>query len=127
MSHNPHHDHLIEEIKDYFNPLLSSSKYAIYIYLDDEHKTCNEKFASMLGYKSVNEWEKFLYPVSDVLEVDQKKAIKAYMKASEKFKSSTVAGTWVTKKGKKIKTEVLMVPFSYADEVFVIHFITPKK
>ena len=81
----------------------------------------------MLGYKSVKEWVTFQYPVSDVLEKDQKKAINAYMKASKKFVSSKVTGTWVKKNGKKIKTEVLMVPFSYGDEVFVLHFITPVK
>lgn len=127
MAHNPHHEHLMVEINEMFGPLLKNSNKAIYIYLDDEHKTCNKKFAELLGYKSVNEWVKNLYPVSDVLESDQKKAIKAYLNASEKFISSKVTGTWVTKKGKKLKIEVLIVPFAYSDEVFVIHFLSPKK
>lgn len=127
MAHNHHHEHLIAEIKELFGSLLSNSKQAIYIYLDDEHKICNSKFAELLGYKSTREWVDNPYPVSDILEKDQDKGIKAYMEASEKFKSSKTEATWVKKNGSKIKTEVLMIPFSYADEIFVIHFISVKK
>ena len=55
MTHNPHHEHLIAEIKELFEPLLTNSKQAIYISLDDEHKICNSKFADLLGYKSTQE------------------------------------------------------------------------
>jgi len=127
MSHNEHHEHLIAEVSEMLQPMLSKSPQAIYVYLDDEHKFCNEKFAKMLGYKTPQEWVGNLYPVSDVLEKDQKKTITAYMDASRKFKASTLMATLVTKKGKKLKAEVVMAPFTYADEVFVLHFITPIK
>lgn len=110
-----------------FGPLLDGSKKAIYIYLDDEHKACNKRFADMLGYKSVDEWVKFEYPVSDVMESEQERIVEAYMDASKKFKSSEVIATWTSKTGKHIKTKVLMIPFSYSNEVFVLHFITPTK
>lgn len=126
MAHHPHHDHLVAEVSELFEPLLKNSKKAVYIYLDDEHKICNTKFAKLLGYKSVRAWVNNLYPVSDVLEKDQPKAIKAYIKASEKFVSTKASATWVKKDGKKVKTEVLLVPFSYSGEVFVIHFLTRK-
>jgi hypothetical protein len=127
MVHSPHHEHLLLEINELFGPLLKESKKAIYIYLDDEHKTCNKKFADLLGYKSVEEWVKFEFPVSDVLESDQEKVVEAYMGASKKFKSSEVTVTLVKKDGKKIKAGVLMIPFSYGNEIFVLHFITPQK
>ena len=127
MAQNPHHEHLITEVSEMFVPLLSNSKKAIYIYLDDEYKICNKRFSDLLGYKSPKEWVDNQYPVSDVLEKDQERAIKAYMAASKKFTSSKIVATWVKKNGKKIKTEVTLIPFSYSDEVFVIHFISPKK
>ena len=124
MAHNPHHEHLISELKQMLKPLLSNSPQAIYVYLDDEHKFCNKKFADLLGYKSPSEWQKYQYPVSDVDEKDEKKAIKAYMEASEKMKAQSVKGTWVKKNGRKVKTQITMAPFTYGGEVFVIHYIT---
>ena len=127
MAHNPHHEHLIAEVEKMFEPMLSRSPQAIYVYLDDEHKFCNKKFALLLGYKSTKEWVKNPYPLSDILPKDQKIVIKAYMNASEKFTASTFAATLVKKSGKKIPANVIMVPFSYQKEVFVVHFISPVK
>ena len=124
MSHDPHHKHLVEELAEQLKPVLSKSPQAIYLYLDDEHKTCNKKFADMLGYKSIKEWEKNLYPLDDVAEADQDKGVKAYMEASQTFKASTFSGSMIKKSGKKFKAEVTMVPITYKNEVFVLHFIS---
>ncbi len=65
MTHDQHHEHLIAEVEELYKPILSKSPQAIYIYLDDEHKTCNKKFSSLLGYKSVKEWVDNEYPLAD--------------------------------------------------------------
>ncbi len=127
MAHDEHHKHLIKEIAEQFEPVLSKSPQAIYIYLDDEHKICNQKFADLLGYKSIQEWVDNEYPVEDVDEADQDKGIKAYMDASTKFKAATFSGSFIKKDGKKIKAEVMMVPVTYKNEVFVLHFISEGK
>jgi PAS domain S-box-containing protein len=127
MSHNIHHEHLVKELTEMLEPVFKNSPQAIYLYLDDEHKSCNKKFSDFLGYKSVDEWVTNPTPVSDVLKEDQEKVIKAYMEASRKFKASTVSATLVSKKGKKIKGEAILVPISYKNEVFVLHFISKQK
>lgn len=124
MPHDPHHEHLITEINGLFGNILEKSPQAIYIYLDDAHKTCNLKFAKMLGYKSISEWVANEFPVSDVVKRDQQKVISAYMDASRKFKASAINVSLTAKSGKEIKTGVIMVPFIYKNEVFVIHFIS---
>lgn len=126
MTHDPHHEHLVKELGAQLESVFSKSPQAIYLYLDDEHKTCNKKFADMLGYDSVREWVDNLYPVDDISKKDQEKGIKAYMEASRKFKASTLSAEWIKKDGKKINTEVIMVPLTYKGEVFVLHFITAK-
>ena len=123
MAHDPHHEHLVKEIEELFEPILSMSPQAIYIYLDDEHKICNQKFADLLDYESVQKWVENKFPVSDVDEKDQQKVIKSYMEASKELKASSLNVAFTTKKGEKIKTEIIMAPFTYKDEVFVIHFI----
>ncbi len=125
-SHHQHHEHLIAEITEMFKGVLEKSPQAIYIYLDDTHKICNQKFADLVGYKSVQAWVDNQYPISDVEEKDQDKAIKAYMDASRNLKASFITVSVVKKDGKKIQAEVIMTPVTYRDEVFVIHFISEK-
>lgn len=127
MADNPHHEHLIKELSAQLEPVLSNSPQAVYVYLDDEHKFCNQKFAQLLGYSSPEQWAGNQYPVDDIDEADQQKGIKAYMDASGKYIASAIPATWVTKAGKKIHTSVIMAPFTYQNEVFVLHFISPVK
>lgn len=127
MAHDEHHAHLVKELADQLEPVFSNSPQAIYLYLDDAHKICNQKFADMLGYGSIEEWVNNESPVSDVLEEDQQKVIHAYGKASEDFNASALSTTIVRKDGTKIKTKVIMVPLTYKEEVFVLHFISEEK
>lgn len=127
MTHDIHHDHLVKELTQQLNPVYSASPQGIYLYLDDEHKSCNKKFADMLGYASAEEWAKNEFPIGDVLEKDRDNVINAYMEASRNFKAATVVAALTSKDGKILQTEVIMVPISYKNEVFVLHFITPSK
>ncbi len=127
MAHDIHHEHLIKELTEQLEPMFSHSPQGIYLYLDDEHKSCNKKFATMLGYSSPAEWVKNEFPVGDVTEEDRDKVINAYMEASRNFKASTLLATLTRKDGKKLQAQVIMAPISYKGEVFVLHFISPKK
>lgn len=123
MAHDEHHEHLIKEVEDLFKPVLTKSPQAIYIYLDDAHKICNQKFADLVGYSSIQEWVDNEYPLSDVLEEDQEKVIEAYGKASENLEASKLSTTIIKKDKTKIKVDIILAPFSYKNEVFVVHFI----
>ena len=127
MAHDEHHEHLVKEIAEQLEPVLSKSPQGVYIYLDDVHKICNKKFAEMLGYNSVEEWVANEYPVGDVSEEDQEKAINAYGEASRNLKASKVFASIVRKDNKKIKVNIIMAPITYKGEVFVIHFVSQEK
>ena len=127
MAHDQHHEHLVQEITEQFEPVLSGSPQGVYIYLDDAHKICNKKFADMLGYASVAEWVANEEPVGDVEEEDQDKVIDAYGEASRNFKASKVSFLLVRKDGKKIKVDGIMAPVTHKGEVFVIHFVSEEK
>jgi len=53
-----HHESLVEGIAKEQKELLEKSEQGIFIYLDDTHKVCNEKFAAILGYSAAKEWAK---------------------------------------------------------------------
>lgn len=127
MPHDEHHEHLIKELAEQLEPVFSNSQQAIYLYLDDIHKICNQKFADLLGYKSIADWVENEAPVGDVAVEDQPKIIEAYGAASENYKASTISANIVRKDGTRIKTKVIMVPITYKGEVFVLHFISEEK
>lgn len=126
MAHDAHHEHLIKEVAEIYEPILSSSTQAIYIYLDDQHKICNQKFADLMGYSSINEWVDNETPISDIVTTDQEAVIEAYGKAVEEMSGSFISATAATKSGSEIDLDIIMVPFTYKNEVFAIHFITSQ-
>jgi len=56
MDEDKHLNEIIFGVYEQLRVIFESSKQAIYIYLDDTHKVCNNKLSSMLGYKSPEEW-----------------------------------------------------------------------
>jgi hypothetical protein len=122
---NQHHEELIKGITEEMKPVLSKSDQAVFLYLDDEHKVCNKKYADLVGYKSAREWADAEAPLSDVVEADQQGVIDAYMNASQKM----VAGTLDVKlknvkTGKVVKTRLVVAPVGHAGHVFTANFFT---
>jgi len=125
MDEQQHHEELIKGITEQMKPVLEQSQQAIYIYLDDAHKVCNQKFADLFGYTSPQEWAETEAPLADVVEEDQQAVIKAYRKASEKMAASTVELRAKNVKTRKIvKTSVIMAPVGHAGHVFVTHYFS---
>ena len=120
-----HHVELIKGITEQMKPVLEKSEQAIYIYLDDNHKVCNKKFADLLGYKSPKEWADAEAPLSDIVEEDQQSVINAYMNASEKMVASAIeVRAKNVKTGKIAKTRMIIAPVGHAGHVFTSHFFS---
>ena len=123
MEEHKHHEQLVEGIAEQMKPVLEKSKQGIYLYLDDNHKVCNKKFADLLGYKSPKAWADEEAPLADVVEEDQQNVIDAYMNASEKMVASTVDVRMKNiKTGKIAKNRMIIVPMGYSGHVFTAHF-----
>jgi PAS domain-containing protein len=120
-----HHEELIAGISKQMRSILDSSQQAVYIYLDNIHKVCNAKFATLLGYRSPEEWAK----VEDAFEefVDQSSQeilVTAYNKAMEKLIPSSIKVSWKKKSGGSVTTSVMLVPIAYEDHLFALHFVS---
>jgi hemolysin-activating ACP:hemolysin acyltransferase len=125
MDEQQHHEELVKGITEQMKPVLEKSQQAIYLYLDDNHKVCNKKFADLLGYKSPKEWADAEAPLSDVVEEDQQSVINAYMNASEKMVASTIeVRVKNIKTGKIVKTRMIIAPIGHAGHVFTAHFFS---
>ena len=126
MNEIEHHEELIRGISKQMKPILESSEQAIYIYLDDVHKVCNKKFASLLGYGSPDEWARVEEPMLEV-SVDkrsQETLVETYNRAMEKMTGSTIPVTWKKKSGGTVDTTVMLVPIAYDGTLFALHFVS---
>jgi PAS domain-containing protein len=122
-----HHQALIKGVAKNWEFLLEKSRQAVYIYFDDVHKVCNQKFAKLLGYASPEEWQKNETPLDDVVEEDQDAVVAAFTQASEKLSASSLdVSVKNVKTGKPLKVNVIMAPIEFNLHIFVIHFITKK-
>ena len=122
-----HHDHegLISGITEQMKRLLDNSDHAIYIYLDDTHKVCNKNYATLLGFKSPQEWAKISDPLNEtVAEKSKKNLVTAYTKAMKKGAGSTVKITWKKKSGVNVNTNVILVPIMYNGHAMALHFVS---
>ena len=120
------HEALISGISTQMKSILESSQQAIYIYLDDIHKVCNKKFASMLGFRSPEEWAKGKdsFTMEFVDPGSQETLVNAYQQAMEKMIPANIKVNWKKKTGGTVATTVVMVPIEYDNHLFAMHFIS---
>jgi hypothetical protein len=56
LEHDRRHEEWLATIAVQLAPIFDNSKEGVYVYLDDQHKICNERLATMWGYASAAEW-----------------------------------------------------------------------
>ena len=124
MDDHGHHEDLIGGISRQLEPLFKNSTQGIYIYLDESHKACNEKFSSLLGYESPEEWAA-LEPFTEklVAEKSQEALVTAYQNAMENFEGSSQEIVWKKKDGSEVSKTVILVPVAYEGHTVALHFI----
>ncbi len=120
-----HHEELVKGLYDQLKPILDKSEQPMFIYLDDNHKACNSKFASLLGFKSPQDWARimgFLEP--HVAEKSRDTLMTAYWDAMNKMKASTIQLTLTKKDGGAVETTMILVPMFFQGHMFAVHFVT---
>jgi hypothetical protein len=124
-SSEEHHEELVKGLYDQMKMVLDSSEQPMDIYLDDNHKACNSKFAAMLGYKSPQEWaniQGFLEPC--VAEKSWDVVQTAYWDSMKKMIGSTIQVTWKKKGGGTFDSTVIFVPMAFQGHLFAVHFVS---
>lgn len=127
MNEQQHHEGLIGGLQEQLKPVLDASTQAMYVYLDDNHMFCNEKFVKLLGYDSMEELLKpGAGPFLDtfVAERSQEALRSAFMNATGHMAGSMTNITWKKKDGATIEAPVILVPIAFDKHIFALHFIT---
>lgn len=120
-----HHEELVQVLYDQLRPIFDKSEQPMFIYLDDNHKACNGKFAEMLGFKSPQDWaDRQGFLEIFVAENSRETLMNAYWSAMNKMVASTIPLTWMTKNGSKIDSTMILVPMYSQGHMFSVHFVT---
>lgn len=123
-----HHDHdaLMQSIAKEYQDILENSEQGVYIYLDDLHKVCNKKFATLLGYQSEDEWAKIetSFPDAFVSDQSQETLVSAFQDAMDTLVGSTNTIVWKKKDGSTVRSTVILVPVAHGDHIFALHFVS---
>ncbi len=123
-----HHEELLKGLYEQMKTVLEGSEQPIFIYLDDNHKACNNKLASMLGFKSPQEWaEKQGFLEAYVEEKSRETLSSAYWNAMKKMVASTIELTWMKKDGATINSTMILVPMFFQGHLFSVHFVTSTR
>ena len=125
QSDEEHHEELVRGLYEQIKPVLDGSEQPMFIYLDDNHKACNEKLALMLGYKSASEWaERRGFLEIHVAEKSRETLSTAYWNAMNKMSASTIQLTWTKKSGVMFDSTMILVPIFFQGHLFSVHFVT---
>ena len=109
-----HHEELVKGFHAQLKQIFDSSQQAVYLYLDDNHKVCNKKFAEMLGFRSPEEWSKVENPLEvGVDKMSQDPVVSAYRNAMEKLVASKIHVKLRKKAGGAFYASMIMVPVAY--------------
>ena len=120
-----HHEQVVKGLYEQMKPVFDSSEQPIFLYLDDNHKACNSKFAKMLGFKSRQEWAETPSVLGvSVAEKSRETVTTAYWDAMKKKIASAIQVTWMKKSGGTFDSTVVLVPMFFDGHLFSVHFVT---
>jgi PAS domain-containing protein len=123
--HDDYNELLLSGLYNQMRKILDSSGQPVFIYLDDNHKACNQRFADFLGYTSPQDWSQtlgFLEILADD-EASKNAFMTAYWSAINNMNASSVQLTLRRKDASKVKATMVILPMTYEGQILSVHFI----
>lgn len=123
MDQEHEHEKILKTLMEQFQTLFDKSPDGIYLYIDEVHKICNERFAKMYGL-TVKEWvamEGFVN--KHTAPEDVERYIRNYHEhIHQELTPLKFQFTAVRKDGTSFPAETYMVPFPAGGEMLALHF-----
>ena len=118
------HAEMMEELAEQYRPILESSPDGVYLWLDEEHKICNERAAAMFGY-TVEEW-RAIPSFLDVLVEPEDQAVFSWNyhnRVANLAFPVTFRFRGVRKDGSTFAVETDMIPICWRGHAVAYHFV----
>ena len=119
------HEVATKELAEHLRPLFESSPDGVYVWLDEEHWICNQRFAELLGYDSP-------YDLNDtphllqrwVHEEDQGQFSWSYWNRVQTLSfPTTLRFRGIRRDGSEVPVETDMIPLTFGGHTFAYHFV----
>jgi len=119
------HEIATKELAEHLRPVFESSPDGVYVWLDEEHWVCNERFAAMFGYDSpaeLNDTPRLLQRL--VHPDDQELFSWNYWNRIQALTfPATLRFRGTRKDGSHCQVETDMIPLSFGGHTFAYHFV----
>jgi PAS domain S-box-containing protein len=118
------HEDVIPVLAEHLRPVFESSPDGVYVWLDEEHWTCNDNLARMFGY-TVDELENMPYFLQRMVhEVDQENLSWNYWNRVQPLAFPvTFRFRGVRKDGNAFQAETDMIPLTFGGHTIAYHFV----
>ena len=119
------HEVATKELAEHLRPIFDASPDGVYVWLDEEHWICNQRFADLLGYDSPEELNDTPYLLQRwVHEDDQGQFSWSYWNRVQTLSfPTTMRCRGKRKDGSEASFETDMIPLTYGGHTFAYHFV----
>ena len=118
------HADVIPQLVEHLDPLFRSSPDGVYVWLDEEHWSCNDKLASILGASAAELENTPNFLQRFVHEEDQEHFSWNYWNRVQALSFPTTFRFRGTRDdGTEIQLETDMIPLTYGGHIVAYHFV----
>ncbi len=118
------HAGMIRELGNQFRPILDRSPDGVYVWLDEEHKLCNERLARMFGY-TIEEWSAAV-PFLETFVAEEDRGLFSWYyqnRVAPLAFPATFPFRGQRKDGATFSAETDMIPIAYQGHAMAYHFV----
>ena len=126
LEHDQQHEEWLATIATQLAPIFDNSKEGVYVYLDDQHKICNQRLATMWGYAAPAEWAAapdFLTSFVATPAGREQVSTNYHRHVHQELTAFRQRFAVRTKSGAEIACEVDTVPYAFDGQLFAYAFV----
>jgi PAS domain S-box-containing protein len=118
------HDQVVPQLADHLRPIFESSPDGVYVWLDETHWTCNERFAGLLGYRADELENRPHFLQLFVHEDDQQMFASNYENRVDALAFPvTFRFRALHRDGTVLQAETDMIPLTFGGHTIAYHFV----
>ncbi len=118
------HEDVVPQLAEHLGPIFASSPDGVYVWLDEEHWTCNPKLAELFGY-TVDELENSPNLLQRIVHEDDQGQFSwnYWNRVQELAFPVSFRFRGVRKDGSVFQAETEMIPLTFGGHTVAYHFV----
>ena len=119
------HDVATKELAEHLAPIFESSPDGVYVWLDEQHWVCNERFAQLFGYEGADALRDTPSLLQRIVHEDDQQLFSwlYWNRVQAHAFPVTLRFRGVRKDGTVVDAESDMIPLTFGGHTFAYHFV----